>query len=312
MSPSSRARTWRPLYLAAGDRLGSRIEARRIVEEAASGSWPQLLDQPVSVRAQDYFSGMVDRRAAGEPLQYVIGRWGFRHLDLIVDRRVLIPRPETEHVVGVALTELARLSERPRRAPVDAAGTVLSERGTVVGEEWGDPVVVDLGTGSGAIALSLAAEARTGAVWATDCSSGAIAIARANLAGLGGFRAAKVRLAEGWWWDALPLELAGTISLVVSNPPYISSPEMQTLPGVVADWEPALALDAGPRGLEAIEVIIAGAPRWLARPGTLVVEMAPHQAVEVQAAAAAAGFDAVTVEKDLTGRDRALVARIGH
>jgi release factor glutamine methyltransferase len=275
--------TWRSTYQAAAARLESQTDARRIVEEAASGEWPWLLDEPVSERAQRYCDEMVARRLAGEPLQYVLGRWGFRQLDLLVDRRVLIPRPETEQVVSVALTELRRLGP--------------------------DPVVVDLGTGSGAIALAIAAEGRPGAVWATDASADALAIARANLVGLGGARAAKVRLVLGSWWEALPTELGGRISLVISNPPYVTTAEMETLPAVVAEWEPRSALDAGPPGLEAIETVVAGAAQWLARPGAVVVELAPHQAAAAEAVAHGAGFDETRVEKDLAGRDRALVAR---
>jgi release factor glutamine methyltransferase len=278
---------WRPLYREAAERLGSPIDARRIVSEAASGAWPALLDETVSDRAAGYYRQMVERRAAGEPLQYVLGRWGFRQLDLLVDRRVLIPRPETEQVVEVALAELAALSVvRP------------------------DPVVVDLGTGSGAIALSLALEGKAGAVWGTDCSEGAIATARANLAGLGGRAATRVRLSVGSWWEALPETLRGQVSLVVSNPPYLATAEMAALDPVVADWEPAVALDAGPSGSEAVQVVVSGAPDWLARPGTLVVELAPRQAAEVAALARRAGFDHVAIHTDLSGRDRALVGRL--
>lgn len=275
--------TWRSSYQEAAARLESNLDARRIVEEAASGSWPWLLDEAVSERAQRYCDEMVARRLAGEPLQYVLGRWGFRQLDLLVDRRVLIPRPETEQVVSVALAELRLLGP--------------------------DRVVVDLGTGSGAIALAIAAEGHPGAVWATDASAEALAIARANLAGLGGARAAKVCLVEGSWWDALPSELSGRISLVVSNPPYVATAEMATLPAAVAEWEPRSALEAGPTGLEAIEAVVAGAAQWLGRPGTVVVELAPHQASAAEAVAHGAGFDETRVEKDLAGRDRALVAR---
>lgn len=275
--------TWRRAYQAAVACLDSRIDARRIVEEAAGGGWPWLLDEPVSERAQRYCDEMVARRLAGEPLQYVLGRWGFRQLDLLVDRRVLIPRPETEHVVSLALAELKWLGA--------------------------DRVVVDLGTGSGAIALAIAAEGQPGTVWATDASPDALAIARANLVGLGGARAAKVRLVLGSWWGALPPELAGRISLVISNPPYVTTAEMETLPAVVAEWEPRSALHAGPTGLEAIETVVAGAAQWLARPGALVVELAPHQSAAAVALAHGAGFDETRVEKDLAGRDRALVAR---
>jgi release factor glutamine methyltransferase len=250
-----------------------------------AGPWPLGLSEPAASRALPYFRQLVARRAAGEPLQYVLGRWGFRELDLFVDRRVLIPRPETEQVVEVALGELREL------------------RGD-------DLVIVDLGTGSGAIALSLAAEGEKGAVWATDHSADALAVARANLAGMAGRAATRVRLAEGSWWNALPEDLRGRVSLAVSNPPYVSSEEMAGLPQVVADWEPHDALEAGPTGLEAIEAIVAGSCGWLARPASLVMEIAPHQAPAVTALARSAGFTSVRVEADLAGRERALVARI--
>jgi len=229
---------------------------------------------------------MVARRSDGEPLQYVLGRWGFRRLDLMVDRRVLIPRPETEQVVSVALAELERLVEMG----------------------VGDPVIVDLGTGSGAIALSLAAEGRRGAVLATDSSDQALAVARANLAGLGGFAAARVRIISGSWWSALPVTLKGRVSLAVSNPPYVTTDEMSALPAEVREWEPGAALDGGPAGLDAISIIVRDAVQWLGRPGTLVVEMAPHQATAVVELARAAGFSSADVKQDLAGRNRMLVA----
>ncbi len=148
-------------------------------------------------------------------------------------------------------------------------------------------------------------------MWATDHSADALAVARANLAGMAGRAATRVRLAEGSWWGALPEELQGRVSLAVSNPPYISSGEMAGLPEVVAAWEPSDALEAGPTGLEAIEAIVTAAPDWLARPGTLVVEIAPHQAAVAAEIAGTAGFSSVRVEPDLAGRQRTLVARIG-
>ena len=145
---------------------------------------------------------MVARHLAGEPLAYVLGHWSFRHLDLAVDRRVLIPRPETEVVAGVAL-ELARGLARPL-------------------------TVADLGTGSGAIGLALADELPLDGVtvWLTDASADAIDVARANLAGLGR-RGRNVRIAIGSWFDALP---AGTtLDLAVANPPYVAddSPDVE-------------------------------------------------------------------------------------
>jgi release factor glutamine methyltransferase len=126
------------------------------------------LDEPAPDRARLGWARMVARRRGGEPLQYAIGTWGFRRLELLVDRRVLIPRPETEQVVEVARGELRRLGARA-------------------------PQVVDLGTGSGAIALSIALEVPGARVWGTDVSPDALAVARANLAGMGGRAAARVR-----------------------------------------------------------------------------------------------------------------------
>ena len=225
---------------------------------------------------------MAARRAAGEPLQYVLGRWGFRTLDLLVDRRVLIPRPETEVVVDAALEALAALAP-PRLA-------------------------VDLGTGSGAIALSLAAESPLGSVevWATDDHADALDVASANLAGVGR-AAAAVRMAQGSWFEALPDDLRGRISLVVSNPPYVA--EGDDVEDGVAGWEPTGALYAGPAGTEAIERILVDAPAWLATPGVVVLEIGASQGDAVRAAAERLGYTGVEVRRDLVGRDRILIAR---
>ena len=230
---------------------------------------------------------MTERRRAGEPLQYVVGAWGFRRLDLMVDRRVLIPRPETEVVVEVALGELRRLHARQgadRR-----------------------PVVVDLGTGSGAIALALAGEGPEAEVWATDVSEPALAVAAANLAGLGGRAATRVRLAAGSWFAALPAELEGRIDIVVSNPPYVA--DSDEIEAVVADWEPREALWSGPTGLEASAEILEAAPRWLARPGTVVLEVAGQRGAATAELAVRHGFS-VSLHPDLAGRERVLVARL--
>ena len=167
-------------------------------------------------------------------------------------------------------------------------------------------VVVDLGTGSGAIGLSIAAERQAVDVWLTDRSDDALAVARANLAGLG--RAGtRVRVSQGSWFDALPAELEGAVDLLVSNPPYVASDD--DLPEVVRAWEPSTALFAGPDGLDDIRALISGAPRWLHDGGALVLELAPSQAPTATALAVDAGFADVTVEPDLSGRLRCLVAR---
>jgi release factor glutamine methyltransferase len=266
-------------------------DARRIVERASGwegGDHHLHLDDPATVRQVAFLDAMVERRAAGEPLQYVVGRWGFRTLDLLVDRRVLIPRPETETVVDWALAEVDR-----RRAERPGPGAA--------------PVtVVDLGTGSGAIALAVAVERPGVDVWATDRSPDALAVARANLAGIGS-AAARVRLAAGDWFAALPGELRGATDLIVSNPPYVAAAD--DLPAEVRDWEPVGALIAGPTGREDLERLVDEAPDWLAPGGALVVELAPHQAALVAERARAGGYAEVFVRADLTGRERLVVAR---
>jgi release factor glutamine methyltransferase len=270
--------------LAAAGFENAEQEARWLVQQASGLEGAELtlgLDEPASLRNASFFYDMLERRLRGEPLQYVLGRWGFRVLDLYVDDRVLIPRPETEALTQMALEECRRLEAR---------------------------LAVDLGTGSGAIALALAVEWTGIEVWATDVSPDALAVARANVAGMGRIGAA-VRLAEGSWYEALPAELAGAVDVIVSNPPYVAEYEVEDLPDEVRAWEPLAALVSGPTGLEAIERIVAEAPLWLAHPGSLLVEIAPHQAAEAEALARAAGFGSAAVWPDLTGRDRILLAR---
>jgi release factor glutamine methyltransferase len=144
-------------------------------------------------------------------------------------------------------------------------------------------------------------------VWATDTSADALAVARANVAGVGR-PGGRVRVVEGDWFAALPDQLRGEVDLVVSNPPYVA--EGDELPPEVADWEPATALVAGTSGLEHLERIVADAPGWLRPGGSLVVELAPSQALPVALLAGRAGFAAAEVGRDLSGRDRFVVARL--
>ena len=285
---------WRALLaetvgrLRAGGIEAPEPEARWIVEAATGLTGADLvlgLDELATVRGVAHLDAMVERRLAGEPIQYVTGSWGFRHLDLLCDPRVLIPRPETEQVVEVALREL----DRRRAALADGA----------------HPLAVDLGTGSGAIALSIALERPGTDVWAVDRSPDALAVARANLAGLG-MAGSRVRVVEGSWFEALPAELAGRIDLVATNPPYIATHEV--LPPAVIDWEPTGALLAGPDGLDAYREILAEAPRWLAPAGVLVAEIGTSQEAAVLALAADAGLVDPRVERDHAGHPRTLVA----
>ncbi|HLM64235.1 MAG TPA: peptide chain release factor N(5)-glutamine methyltransferase [Acidimicrobiales bacterium] len=281
---------WRALVRLATERLAAAgianaaSEARWIAERAGGFDAAELivgLDEPVTVRCATFFHQMLDRRAAGEPLQYVLGRWPFRTVELMVDRRVLIPRPETEVLAGHLLDACDRLAAR---------------------------TVVDLGTGSGALVSAVLAERSGIEVWGTDVSEEALAVARANVAALGR-RAVAGRLVAGRWFEALPDDLRGRVDVIVSNPPYVAGHEMADLPDDVRGWEPHVALTSGPTGLEDIETIVAEAPAWLTRPGVLLLELAPHQARRAERLARDAGFTAVSTWPDLAGRDRILHAR---
>lgn len=286
---------WRALLSEAADTLvaagilSADVDARRIVEEASGYDGAALhahLEDAATVNGVAALDRMVERRRAGEPLQYVVGRWGFRTLDLMVDHRVLIPRPETEGLVDHIHAELER----------DAA----TDRGPA------RPVVVDLGCGSGAIALAVAAERGDVEVHAVDVEPGAVAVTRANLAGLG-MPGASVTVHEGSWFTPLPAELAGRVSVVAANPPYVASSD--ELPPEVGEWEPPTALVSGPTGLEAVEVILGEVGIWLAPGGAVVVEIGETQAVGARHRADAVGLVDVEVHPDLLGRDRFLVAR---
>jgi release factor glutamine methyltransferase len=277
---------WLETTEALGGDPAAASEARWLCQEASGAAgveWLTALDDPATVRGVARLDAMVARRRAGEPLQYVLGSWGFRRLDLFVDRRVLIPRPETELVVEAAL-ERARAMPRPLH-------------------------IADLGTGSGAIALALADELpMTGVeIWATDASADALDVARANMAGVGR-PGANVRLAGGDWYAALPAELRGRLDVVVSNPPYVADDDPAADDSVRA-WEPAGAVFAGPDGLAAIRPLVSGAARWLRPGGWLILEIGAAQGRPARALAIEAGLDVVAVRPDLAGHDRVLEVR---
>lgn len=278
--------TWRQLWDETATTVGGRPMARWLCE-AASGldgdGFLNALDEPATERMVHHLDAMLERIRAGEPLQYVLGRWSFRHLDLLVDRRVLIPRPETEQVVDVALGHL-RLRPTPQR-------------------------VVDLGTGSGAIGLAIATELASGSceVWLTDVSSDALDVARANLAGIG--RAgSRVRIGHGSWFDALPAEHCGWVDVIVSNPPYVDDDDPQ-LESIVGDWEPPSALFGGVDGLDHIRTIVAAAGKWLAPGGWLVLEIGASQGDRVGELLRSSGLTEVSVLADLAGRSRIAQAK---
>ncbi len=290
MSLAAQRVVWGDVAADAARRLGragvadSDVQARRMVEQASGHEGSEYyvgMTKAPAQRQLAYLDSMLARRLAGEPLQYVLGRWGFRGLDLMVSPAVLIPRPETETLAGLAIAELARCDPS-------------------VG------VVVDLGTGSGAVGLAVASECETARVVLTDVSADALAVARANLAGLG--RAAvRVSAFQGSWYEALPESLVGLVDVVVSNPPYVRDDE--ALPPDVADWEPELALRGGPDGLDGARQILAAAGRWLSPGGSVLLELSPDQLDRAAAIALGGGLLVEAVHADLAGRDRILQCR---
>jgi release factor glutamine methyltransferase len=244
-------------------------------------AWLISVEQQAPISAADKIGELIKRRQAGEPLQYVVGSWGFRNLDLKIDPRVLIPRPETEQVVEAALQLL-------HAAP--------------------EPLVADLGTGSGAIALSIATEHEGALVYATDASTDALEVANLNLLRTPRSVQGRVMIALGDWFAALPGEAKGRFDLIISNPPYIGEDEVGTVDDIVAEWEPRSALFSGPDGLDDIQRIIGEAAAWLKPRGSVIIELAPQQAEVVAAMARNAGFSHVAIGRDLAGRQRFLVA----
>jgi release factor glutamine methyltransferase len=219
---------------------------------------------------------LVKRRSQHEPLQYILGETEFFHLKLKVDRRALVPRPETEQLCELITQRLA--------APPAA--------------------VLDLGTGGGAIALALAAFYPGAAVTALDVSEEALALARENAAALG--LAARVRLLRSDWFTALEPE--ARFDLVVANPPYLSAGETAAAMREVREHEPRIALTPGPDGSEALRRIVAETPRFLQAGGCLALETGIDQHQMLRESAVAAGFARVESLRDLADRDRFLLA----
>ncbi len=279
-----RLMTWSGEYLEAKGVERGRLDAEHLLAEALGVERLQLYlqyDRPLSDEELDRYRPMLRRRATREPLQYIIGRAAFRMLDLAVDPRVLIPRPETEVLVGEVLAW--------------AAGRELSEASAL-----------DLGTGSGAIALSLALEGSFSRIVATDASAPALEVARANAAAAA--LDAHVEFREGELFA--PLGEGDFFDVVVSNPPYVSDGEGRVLQAEVADWEPTMALMGGPDGLDLIRGIITGAGEHLLPGGLLALEVGLGQAGPVVALLeSAGGYDDARIRRDYTGRERMVLAR---
>jgi release factor glutamine methyltransferase len=261
--------------LAAAGVDSPRLDAELMLSEATGWDRAALAADPgrgVAAPAARTFGEMVRRRLRREPVAYIIGRKGFRSIDLAVDPRVLIPRPETELLVELAL-------------------------------ELRPDSVLDVGTGSGAVALAIADELPGCEVTATDTSAAALELARANAEalGLGG----RVRFLAGSVPD-------GEFDLIVANLPYVAEPDWALLQPEITEWEPREALIAGPDGLDAIRALMAelGRPeRSLsrsARQSAFALEVGAGQADAVAALLADAGFGGIERRRDLAGIERVI------
>jgi release factor glutamine methyltransferase len=275
MGSTATAGTVREALAAASDALAAagaespRLDAELLLAEASGADRASLAadpDAPVSPAAARRFREMLRRRFRREPVAYILGRKGFRRIELAVDRRVLIPRPETELLVEIAL------ALEPQR-------------------------VLDVGTGSGAVALAIADELARAEVVATDTSPAALAVARANAARLG--LASRVRFIEG------QPPAGERFDLVVANLPYVAEPDWPLLAPEIREWEPREALIAGTDGLGAIRELLGGLPECEA----IGLEVGAGQAPAVAELLIDAGFASVGARRDLAGIERVLVGR---
>lgn len=255
-----------------------RLNAELLIGHALARKRMQLyleFERPLAEAELEKIRPLVRRRAQHEPLQYIVGETEFHGLKLKVDRRALIPRPETEQLIELVLE---KCPQPPAR-------------------------ILDLGTGSGAIALALAKQFPAAAVVATDLSPEAVALAAENA--LAHALQERVTFIESNWFAALP---AGEFDLIVSNPPYLTAEETAETALEVRGFEPSGALTAADEGAADLERIIAGAPAFLGRGGVLALETGIHQHPRLLKALGDAGFSQAESKRDLTGRDRFVVA----
>ena len=259
------------------------------------------LDETPTPIAAKQFQTLLDRRARHEPVAYILGHKEFFGLDLLVDRRVLIPRPETEMLVERAL---GWIDGRLQTTPSGRGGTADDGRRTT---EAGGQTIADVGTGSGAIILAISLQlakrrppiATSVTLLAVDQSADALIVARANAERLG--LAKHITFAQSDLLDSIP----GPLDLIVANLPYVSQSEWRDLSPDIVDYEPHEALDGGPDGLDPFRRLFMQAPQRLAPGGALMLEIGSAQAVSVMALARATFPQAdVAVAKDLAGLDR--------
>jgi release factor glutamine methyltransferase len=274
---------WSADYLVGKGIESGRLDAEWLLSEALGVGRLELYlqhDRPLTAEERQAFKPLLRRRADREPLQYIVGWTAFRQLELMTDSRALIPRPETEVLVQEVL---------------DWA----SAEGKKLGRVW------DVGTGTGAVALSLVVEGECAGVVATDVSPGALAVARENAKRYDPKRLVEFR--EGSLLE--PLQPGERFDVIVSNPPYIPEGEKSEIQVEVREWEPPVALFAGARGLDVARPLVAEAGEHLLPGGLLAIECGLGQAETLTSDVRATGvFSAVRIRPDLTGRPRFVIA----
>lgn len=304
---------WTVGYLERKGDENPRISAQWLLSEATGLSRIELyanFDQPLSMKERDVLRGYVTRRGKGEPLQYITGEVGFRHITVKVRPGVLIPRPETEVLVSEAL---ALLPAPPKRVATDSLSEAddpsfsRPEGDPVAKEDIPSLLVADLCTGSGCIACSIAYEHPQARVVATDIAPEAVALARDNAAALN--LADRVDIVACDLGEGVDAALLGAFDLIVSNPPYVPTAVLADIPREVADFEPALALDGGVDGLDVLRRLLPWCSRALKPGGGFAFELHETCLDEAAALAREAGFNQVTITADLAGRPRVLAGR---
>ena len=255
-------------------------------------------ERPLKEPELETLRGLIKRRGEREPLQHIVGSTSFCGLEITVNGEVLIPRPETELLAEEAWKFLLAAAEfpSPRPSPLDGRGE---------GEDARSPAVLDFGTGSGCLALAIAAKCPKAEVHALDISEAALQIARENARRLG--LSDRVRFHSGDGFSALPDGM--TFDLIVSNPPYIPSADIETLQPEVREHDPRLALDGGPDGLAFYRQIAADAGSRLNPGARLMLELGDGQGGAVSELLTEFGWTVESVLKDHSGRGRILIAR---
>ena len=325
---------WTVDYLTRKGDANPRLSAEWLMSEATGHSRIQLyvsFDQPLSPEEREKLREYVSRRGKGEPLQYITGHAAFRYITVKVRPGVLIPRPETEVLVSVALALLPALQRRhaldstidawegdailTAKALAEQAGEDTDEIDSAIADvvpnldsEKARPLLVaDICTGSGCIACAIASEREDARLFATDISSEAVSLARENAEELG--LSDRVRVEQGDLGAPMPSAAIGKLDLVISNPPYVPTAVLRDIPSEVADFEPRLALDGGPDGNDILRRLLPWTLEALRPGGGFAFEL--HETCLDLAAQLAkqAGFAEIEITNDLAGKPRVLSGR---